>query len=86
VARDFVGSTDGFKELVARDLPDATPDQIQQAIRSETRLMPVAERIRELAECHLMLWAFSPIATLLTVRRPHDEAAGRHILRFRDLF
>ena len=48
--------------------------------------MPVAERIRELAECHLMLWAFSPIATLLTVRRPHDEAAGRHILRFRDLF
>jgi hypothetical protein len=32
------GSTDGLKEFVTRHFPDATPDQIQQAIRSETRI------------------------------------------------
>jgi hypothetical protein len=42
------GSTHGLKAVMRR-FPDATPDQIQQAIRSETRLMPFADRKREFA-------------------------------------
>jgi hypothetical protein len=40
-------TTDGIKEVMRR-FPDATPDEICQALRSETRLMPLADRVREL--------------------------------------
>jgi hypothetical protein len=42
------GSADNFREMVATHFPDATPDEIRQALRTETRLMPLADRVREL--------------------------------------
>jgi hypothetical protein len=40
-------STNGLKKLVTRYFPDATLDQIQEAIRDWTRKMPLAKRVRE---------------------------------------
>jgi hypothetical protein len=37
----------GLEELVLRHIPDATIDEIRQAIRSETRRMAFADRVQE---------------------------------------
>jgi hypothetical protein len=36
---DVDGSTDAFQALVDKHFPGVTPDQVAQAIRSETRLI-----------------------------------------------